>query len=189
MALIAFDADGVLFNFTGGLCSALRAHGFEYTPDDVRHWDLGRSFSREAVTAAREIMSSPGFCAGLEWYEGAANLVRYLRAQGHDVVCLTSPQPSPSPWKNEREAALSEVFSAKDVIFCSGGRKKHFAADVLVEDHPGNAREWLEANPRGVAVLVDRPWNRPGAAEFWPHVRMIRATSLSRVATLVQGGY
>ncbi len=171
--IILTDCDGVLADFVGGLCVELAARGHYYTPDDVKHWELGETFAPDAFRAALEIMASPGFCHGLEWYEGARDFVHELERIGQ-VHAVTAPFRNGPSWMHERMGWLSGVVVNDRVHFVSGKYKHLVRGDALIEDHPKNAYDWLEGNPEGIAILIDRPWNSTAAKEFWPHTRMIR---------------
>jgi 5'(3')-deoxyribonucleotidase len=173
MALIAFDADGVLIDFTGGLCKRLQEEGFPYSPSDVLHWDLRRSFHFSTLPTITSVMGEEGFCSSLPWLPGAQEWICALRNDGHTVVCVTSPHSS-KYWMAERRDRLRELFEDRDILFVSGERKALVRADILVEDHPTNAATWCEANADGVAILVDRPWNSVRAHEWRCHPRMTR---------------
>ncbi len=176
MALIAFDADGPLLDFTGGLCSRLRDEGYTYWPHDVQHWDLSQSFHHTAMKSVDRIMAEAGFCESLPWMPGAKQLLSTLRAEGHDLICVTSPHHSRF-WMHERRQALRECFPDDDILFIKGPRKALVLADILVEDHPGNAAAWCESNKaHGVALLVDRPWNSVRASEWACHPNMLRVS-------------
>lgn len=176
--IILTDIDGVFADFVGGLCVELSARGFQKTPDEIKHWDLAASFTPEELRASHEIMASPGFCHGLEWYEGARSFVQGLNLLGQ-VHALTAPFRDGASWMHERLGWLSGVVASDRVHFVSGKYKHLVRGDVLIEDHPRNAFDWLEAHPDGIAVLIDRPWNSPEAKEFWPHARMFRVRSFA----------
>lgn len=183
--IIHTDVDGVLADFVGGLCKELALRGYSKAPEDITHWELAESFSPEEMRAALEIMSSPGFCHGLEWYEGARDFVRALEDQGQ-VHAVTAPVRSGCSWMHERLGWLSSVFPGDHVHFVSGKYKHLVRGDVLIEDHPANARAWVEAHPDGIAILIDRPWNSPQAKEFWPHVRMFRVRSFDEALQVLK---
>ncbi len=173
MALIAFDADGPLFDFIGGLCDRLWDEGHEYATHHARHWKIGAWVQADHMPAVDRILSSAGFCHSLEWMPGAKELVQTLRDRGHEVICVTSPHHSRF-WLQERRERLREVFADADILFVNGGRKNLVATDVLIEDHPGNAVKWCWANPAGLALLVNRPWNGVRALEWTVHPSMVR---------------
>jgi 5'(3')-deoxyribonucleotidase len=185
MALIAFDCDGPLAEFTRGFCAGLTERGHKRDESTIKHWDLALSLTDQEVALVDEVISEPGYCSNLAWVEGAKRNVRALRALGHECLVVTSPYPS-STWIPERLNWLSDLFPADDILFVRGRRKCLVRADVLVEDHAGIAGAWLDAHPQGFAVLVDRPWNQPGSAEFWPHSRMARAHNADEVLGLVR---
>ncbi len=170
--LLAFDADGPLFDFMGGLCTRLRAEGFQYEPHQALHWDLSAWVHPLDMRAVNHIMGTEGFCFSLPWMPGAHVLVQQLRDDGHDVICVTSPHRS-RHWAYERTQSLLTLFEADDILLVKGPRKALVHADVLVEDHPGNAAKWCEFN-HGTALLVDRTWNGVRAKEWACHPGMVR---------------
>lgn len=183
--LIAVDCDGPLADFTGGLCRRLTAKGFPRTTADIKHWTLSASLTPRESELQHDICCEPGFCAELEWMQGAKGLLWYLRRAGHDLVCVTSPYPSKT-WIDERLTWLSPLFSRSDVMFVGGARKRHISADLLIEDHPGNTADWLDANPKGRAILVNRPWNQPTAIEYRAHPRMHRTFSAEHTMSVAR---
>lgn len=188
MKRILLDCDGVVADFIGGVCAGLKARGFERTPEDVKHWALEHSFTEEETRATYELMKEPGFCHELEWYEGARDFLRDLLREG-EVHVVTAPFRDGTSWMNERLAWLSSEMpgAAGDRVHFIQGKHKHIVrGDVLIEDHPMTAHDWLVANPDGIAILIDRPWNRPGAAEWHAHARMYRVRSFDEALRVVR---
>lgn len=184
--IILSDCDGVLSDFVGGLCTELALRGFSRTPESIQHWDLALSLGPEELRAAHDVMSSPGFCHGLAWYEGAKELLRGLGGVG-DVHAVTAPFRNGATWMQERMAWLSSAIAVDRVHFVSGKYKHLMRGNVLLEDHPKTAHDWCEHNPDGVAILIDRPWNRAGAQEWHAHRNMYRAESFARALEIVEG--
>lgn len=181
--IILSDCDGVLADLVGGLCSELALRGFRRSPESVRHWDLSLSLAPEELRIAHEAMSAPGFCFGLQWYEGAKDFLRRLPGEVHAV---TAPFRNGATWMHERMSWLSSTVPADRIHFVSGKYKHFVRGDVLIEDHPETAHDWCESNPGGVAILLDQPWNRPGAKEWHAHRNMYRAESFDRALEIVE---
>jgi 5'(3')-deoxyribonucleotidase len=185
MTRILIDVDGVLLDFVGALCTQLKARGFDYSPSDIVHWELRESLSIEATRTAFQIMAEPGFCHAIPWYEGASEFFQALQREGEAHV-VTAPASGPS-WMHERKNALtSGGFPWDRVHFVSGKWKYLIQGDVLIEDHPANAVAWLDANPGGIAVLIDRPWNQPSAREFASHHWLYRAKDYGHALRIVR---
>ncbi len=182
---ILCDADGVFVDFIGGLCKQLQLRGFARTPDEIKSWALEESLTPAETRECMHIMSAPGFCHSLEWYEGAFAFFQALKAEG-DLFVITAPFDGSETWERERKAWLESYIARKRVLPISGEFKHLVRGDVLIEDHPGTACEWLQANPSGVAVLIDRPWNGPGAKEWSMHGRMYRARSFVEALAIVK---
>jgi 5'(3')-deoxyribonucleotidase len=183
--VILCDVDGVLADFVGGLCIELSRRGFAKCANDIKHWDLKESLSPEETRAAYEVMSVPGFCHGLAWYEGARDFFAELVREG-DVLAVTAPFDGSETWERERKAWMAPAIERKRVLAISGDFKHHVRGDVLIEDHPKTAHDWLEANPDGIALLIDRPWNGPGAKEWHMHARMYRVKSYDDALTTIR---
>lgn len=179
------DCDGVLADFVGGLCRDLTTRGFPRTEKDITSWELRHSLPEEEQRASMQIMAVPGFCHGLAWYEGARDFLRKLAAET-ELHVLTAPFEGSETWMAERKAWLASDVPRDQVHFISGKWKHLVQGDVLIEDHPGNAVAWLDANPLGVAILIDRPWNSPKAAEWSMHPRMYRVDSFDEALRIVR---
>lgn len=173
---ILTDVDGVLADFIGGVCNELTRRGYGRTPEDFRHFELKASLPPDELRSAFQIMSEPGFCHSLDWYRGAQGFLAALSQFG-EVHAVTAPLLNSPSWMHERMSWLSSNIDSERVHFVAGKYKHLIRGDVLIEDHPGNAREWLDANPGHTAILIDRPWNSPSANEFWPHRNMYRVRS------------
>lgn len=184
--IIMSDCDGVLADFVGGLCSELAARGFSRTAEEFKHWDLSLTLSPEELRAMHDIMSAPGFCHSLPWYEGARKFLSELALLG-EAHALTAPFRNGASWMHERMSWLSSELPVDRVHFVSGKYKHLVRAHVLIEDHPKTGHDWCEANPDGVAILIDRPWNRAGASEWHAHRNMYRAESFERALQIVEG--
>lgn len=182
---ILIDVDGVLADFVGGLCRELNAMGYRRRPEDFRHWCLNRTLPPGELGDADGVAKTWRFCLNLEWYEGAIAFVKALQSAG-EVTAVTAPYAGSTYWMHERADWLTPVISPRDVVFTYGERKRDIRGDVLIEDHPGNASAWLNANPEGFAILIDRPWNQESAQEFQHHERMVRARSYKEALFHVQ---
>lgn len=183
--IVLTDCDGVIADFVGGLCRELALRGFVRTPEQIRHWDLRESLPPEEARAAHEIMAAPGFCHALEWYEGAREFLRAAHELA-EVHAVTAPYRASPSWMHERLTWLSAAVVPERVHFVSGKHKHLVRGDVLIEDHPQTAYAWADAHPRGLAILIDRPWNSPQAKEFWPHSRMVRVRSFEEALETVK---
>ncbi len=184
--IVLTDVDGVLADFVGGLCTALALRGFLRTPSSIQHWDLSLSLGPEELRAAHDAMSSPGFCYGLAWHEGARRFLHELHGLA-EVHALTAPFRNGSTWIQERMSWLAGDIHAERVHFVSGKYKHLVRGDVLLEDHPETAYAWCEAHPNGVALLIDQPWNRPGSKEWHVHRNLYRVESFNRALEIVEG--
>jgi len=186
---ILCDVDGVLADLATCLCDELTLRGMRLSPSDIRHYDFKLSMPPDVVAEAYDVMGDYGFCHSLFWYEGARKFVfdfvhgRY--SSDFEMLLVTAPFPSET-WVQERKAwATASGIRGCDVLSIPIEHKYRLRGDCLVEDHPGTLYDWLEANPNGHGVLVDRPWNQRTAAEFKFHNRAFRAKTHDEVAKYV----
>lgn len=108
--------------------------------------------------AMDDMSRAPGFCASLPWYRGARTFVEVLKDFGN-VWAVTAPWNS-STWDSERRAWLAPVLNPSKVISCNTLAKPLVRGDVLIEDRTATLVAWLAENPKGLGILLDRPWNR-----------------------------
>ncbi len=185
MKRVLVDADGVLLDFVGALCKELTIRGHVLTPEDVKHWELKESLTLEALRMAYSLMGESGFCDSIPWYEDALSFLSLL-VHENDVHVLTAPSAG-STWMHERKASFSRVgFPWQRVHFVDGKFKHIVSGDILIEDHPGTAARWLQEHRSGTAILIDRPWNQPSAAEYAAHHRMYRVKSYAEALTTIR---
>jgi 5'(3')-deoxyribonucleotidase len=158
-ATVLLDCDGVLADFTEVALSIIAEKtGIVYSAEDIPRWDIFESMGlpelwEELVKRANR----KGFCSSIRPYSPAIMGVKKLRKK-YDVLCVTAPVDA-LPWMYERAHWLEEHFDIprKKVIFAH--EKHHVHGDVLVDDKPDNVIAWAEANPDGVAVLWEHPYN------------------------------
>jgi 5'(3')-deoxyribonucleotidase len=186
MKTILCDVDGVLADFMGEVCLKLAPHGHGYQVDDFRHWDLNETLSVPAQRDLLTILSEPGFCQSLPWYDGAKDFLGELHADGARVYAVTAPFDGSPFWAYERKNWLGPHLDRKRVLSVSGEAKHLVRGDVLIEDHPKTAHDWLQSNRDGIAILVDRPWNGPAAKEWHCHHRMYRVKSYAEALTTIR---
>jgi 5'(3')-deoxyribonucleotidase len=153
----------------------------------MHHWCIDKCFTERTAAVARSIMTEIGFCYSLEWMPDAVQMLLDLRADGHELICVTSPNEDSPHWMHERRERLRELFDKEDILFVKGSRKSLVAADMLVEDHPGNAAGWCERNP-GLSLLLNRPWNSVRSDEWVCHPRMVRLMSDEHVRSWAKLG-
>ena len=171
------DVDGVLTDFVGGFLTCYDQHGgeipegFEVTswtsidflPSRMaldmawNDWDLMRYLPpvMDNIDAVQEL---------LEDQENEVYLATAI-AQHHIFGRLHWLERT-MPW-----------FPKDHVIFCS--HKHVLAGDMLVDDNVTNLVAWCTANPDGVGVLIDRPYNRVWASALKSTKNWIKAPNIA----------
>jgi hypothetical protein len=166
MRKILVDVDGVLANFVGAVCQGLQAWSgpsrrpsvvpLRYRPELFREYDMRKALTEREQEEMHRMCSSPGFCSGLEWYEGAKDWLAELRLLGH-VTALTAPYGNSPHWTEERREWLRGHVDA--VTFCHKERKADEPGDILIEDRLETCVEWSKRQGKR-SIVVDRPWNQ-----------------------------
>ena len=185
---VLLDLDGVLADFTGGMC---RAHN---RPDP---WADGQNRGCYAMDELWGMTASEfwepateGFWAELEPTPGAFHLVRFLEEQvGAANICiLSSPSLDPGcvPGKLRWIRRHLPEYSRR---FLFGPRKEFCAgtpSHLLIDDHEANVKGFREAG--GTAILFPRPWNvisdmgDRGLSHVFEAVKRWRVTTARRAA-------
>jgi 5'(3')-deoxyribonucleotidase len=160
--VILVDCDGPLADFVAAYLSLVHEHtGRLHTHEQVTNF----SFQKCVVSAEeddhvwkRMIDARPGLVRNLGETFGSAEGLHALRQLGCKVACLTSPHLGPH-WMYERAQWLLERgFTKREIIFASD--KSHVSGFILIDDNVDNCEAWAKANPHGVAILFEAPWNR-----------------------------
>jgi 5'(3')-deoxyribonucleotidase len=181
---ILCDVDGVLADLVTPLCAEISRYDATIRPEDIKHFDFKLSMSPSQCEIAKALMSQAGFCYGLPAYEGALAFLDQLDALG-STLFVTAPYPSPT-WVAERQAWLvARGCVPQRVLSVSSEFKPYVRGDVLIEDRPGTLAAWLDANPEGHGILMNRPWNTLAADEYVWHPRTCRAFSFTEALSFI----
>lgn len=163
---IYLDMDGVVADFTAGLC---RAFGIPFTnyPYSMPHglWDYVEYVEqRHGVTwdQVKQVVGTSDFWAKLPELPGALTL--FAKLQKYDLHFLTTPTGDPMAvfdgkreWLEDRDWAAPHDGSM--ILLEKGETKEQYARpdSVLLDDQDMNVQEFRHGGGR--AILVPRPWN------------------------------
>lgn len=152
---IAIDVDGVLADLVGGLCKRIPG----LTPEQITTFDFSKSLTSAQMEIVDKASHEYGFCASLDWYPGALQMVWRLQTFG-DVYAVTAPWHA-ATWESERRAWLEGAIHKDKIISCPSKSKPTVCefANVLIEDNLETARQWHTLTG-SLAILIDRPWNQ-----------------------------
>ncbi len=158
--VVLLDCDGVLADFTTEALGLIeRETGKRYTPEEIPHWEVFESLGHpEMWVKFGELASQVDYCASMKPYPEALVAVKKFR-ETCEVLIVTAPVDA-RPWMYERAHWIEDHFgiSRKKVIFAH--EKQQVQGDMFVDDKPANVLVWAAANPDGIAVLWDHPYNR-----------------------------
>lgn len=182
---VAFDCDGVLYDFNDTLREWLVLRGWDRTalPEPTVYsladaWGLKDEHLHEEIALALD--------AGALWHIGQSlpdgvSAVRYLGEKGHRIIINTARKIKGVEEKCRAATMvwLRENGIHPDALHLADPRdpkdKLAIEFDILLDDHTSNVTAALEAGRD--ALLIDRPWNRDNAtlprASFSDAIRII----------------
>ena len=157
---VLLDCDGVLSDFlTFSIQTMYELSGRLYRADQITDWDLFQTFDPAFKHEFFYECGRRGVASSLEVCAGSLEGVARLRLVA-DIYIVTSPMRNAPFWVAEREAWLDKHFSIPRNHVVHTEAKHVCAGDVFVDDKPANVREWSRANPNGIGLLWDAPYNR-----------------------------
>lgn len=158
------DCDGILTNFIQGVINL----AYSLTPlrktiptENYRSHHVFDTIAEELRIDRNLLISlinKPGFCRGLQPYNGARGFIEGLQAMGQEVVLVTSPWDSPT-WQWERSEWVKEHLGLnprKSLV--STTRKDLVVGDYLLDDRVDHLVSWLAVpgtGPRKRAFLMN----------------------------------
>lgn len=159
--VVLLDIDGVAANFIAGCLPIVKEiTGREHAHDDVNQWLVEKALGLDEHETKElyDRIVQPGWVRALPAYEGVKEGIARIR-EFAEVHPVTAHFWSCSHWVYEREAWILEHLGipAADVIHTHA--KHRVTGDVLVEDKPTTIVKWLEHHPKGIGVLMRRPYN------------------------------
>lgn len=137
--LIGLDMDGVLCDWDGGLDSrtALVPELHDYPRQPERGWNSFADTEERHKEHVHAILHHPEFYRDLEPIEGAIAAAKQMRADGHDVVFVSSPwESNPMGYQAKADWLMEHLggWARKGLILTSD--KTMIELDVLVDDKP-----------------------------------------------------
>lgn len=154
---IGIDVDGVLADqITGVLPRIKERHDVILTYADITEWELPIKDSNIAVEIV-DAQASRDYVLEMAVHEGAKRFLAFLH-ELHRIVVITARKGEAATtwtaeWLQKHQLPYDEVIAGSET------KKSEHRTDVLIDDFIGNVSEFL-ANTKGVAVLVEQPWNR-----------------------------
>ena len=154
---IGVDVDGVLADqVTSVLPIVKERHDVSLVYEDITHWQLPIKDS-DIAQEIRYAQKHRDYVVGMGVHEGARSILKFVRKLHRVIVITARSGDAAVPWTTEW---LRNNNLPYDEVVASGeSQKSQHHTDVLIDDFIGNIREFL-SNTKGVAVLVDQPWNR-----------------------------
>lgn len=152
---LLLDVDGIIADFTGALCAALKAEGHgDFNDLHLTEWDLTKCLPKSAHGAVGRIMTRPGFFRSIPRYEGAQAFYKALCKRA-EVIAVTTVKGRAQ--EERYDWLLSMGFNDQNIVLVEEhGHKTAVPGDVIIDDRI----ETLAACPHWFRIVLDRPWNQ-----------------------------
>lgn len=178
---VALDVDDVLAPCLEEGCRIL---GLDY--DKITDWDLNRTeLTEEERLALMRVICSAEFVAKQKPYPGAAELVRELVNDGHEVLIASAVNVECMSRRSEMLIKYFPMLQPKNIML--GARKELLHVDFLLDDSPynyGHAKYF---------VLMERPYNKGvkgylSVKDYAAFLAMVRQAASAQEDNLVHVG-
>jgi uncharacterized HAD superfamily protein len=159
---IAFDLDDVLLDFVGGLRAAIRKeYGVTITDDQITGFDLHPLLDPIIGHSWWEWLRRRDWLwSNFPVMDGAIGYLERLRREGYYLEVVTS-KPEWADYAVWKWLGKWRPPVQKVTIVRKDDNKAHFSnAIVLVDDKFENCLDWVQSDPKRIALLFDRPHNR-----------------------------
>lgn len=137
--LIGLDLDGVMADWDGYLDAQLdlvpELHDFPRQP--ARGWNTFAEADARHKKAVYQILEHPEYYGSLEPIPGALDAARKMRADGHDIVFVSSPwESNPMGYQAKADWLNRHLGGWARKNLYLGSDKTLVICDVLVDDKP-----------------------------------------------------
>ena len=103
------------------------------TVDEITDWTIVCAYPGLEKQQILELMYEPGFWDTVEPVPGAADALKYLMDEGHQVYIVTATEFENVPAKMERVLFRYFPFLSRDQVIITGN-KQMIRGDVLIDD-------------------------------------------------------
>ena len=145
------------------------------TVDEITDWTIVCAYPGLEKRQILELMYEPGFWDTVEPVPGAADALKYLMDEGHQVYIVTATEFENVPAKMERVLFRYFPFLSRDQVIITGN-KQMIRGDVLIDDgiHNLEGGEYRK-------ILFTAPYNKDYDAEANGMIRVHNWDEILRV--------
>lgn len=130
----------------------------DLTVESMDNWDMQMAHQ----DTLWGVIAEPGLYRNLPVLPGATKGLKAIHDSGkYDIYIVTSATAA-AHTPTEKIQWIQEYFpfiTRKQIISCHA--KHLIRGDFLIDDGPRNMEGWLPANPDGIILTIDYPYNAP----------------------------
>jgi uncharacterized HAD superfamily protein len=153
---VGIDVDGVLGDQIAGVLPRIkRRFDLQLGEADITNWRLpidGSDIAKEIALALKD----SSYISDMPVHEGAATMIHAIY-DNHSIAVITA-RPDETTHLTERWLYSNRLWH-DELLHSKEATKSEHETHILIDDYLGNVSEYLQ-NSQGMAILVDRPWNR-----------------------------
>ena len=167
---VAFDYDDVIADFMGRVIQTVnKEYGSSLSEDDFASWDLSETLDAVIGHDWWEWWEKrPWLWGHVDAIDGAIGGLETLHREGHYIEIVTAkPDWARVPF-NRWLHAWNPYYDAIIIGEARPPMKKHWVSEakLLIDDKPGNVRDWIASSSLRGGLLFARPHNRSEREEF-----------------------
>jgi len=125
--------------------------------EDILSWDIVSYVKPEAKDHFFKYVVEPDFFLDMDVQPNAIEVTKKL-AENYELFVVTAYSPeaclSKHRWLRENFPHIPE----QNILFCKS--KGIIRADFMIDDGLHNIEDFVKANPNGIPIVFDAPWNR-----------------------------
>ncbi|MEY8366550.1 hypothetical protein AALA22_13005 [Anaerovoracaceae bacterium 41-7] len=154
---VAIDLDGVIWDLvTPWLAKYNEITGEHVDISDIKSYKIGDYVEHEGIL--NYILEVNNFWNEVKLYDDALTAIEKLKSCPElDLVICTSTSYKIAQQKISKLLELVPILDEKDIVLTS--RKELLDVHFMIDDYENNLKRMANGN-KGVAILIDRPYNK-----------------------------
>jgi len=155
---LALDMDGVMADILKGVCKMLAENHNEFVePGELVHYSIKES-CKTPYSEIKKYWQDPDFFRGLEPMEGMIDTVNAMLREGWNICVISTCKYGGFDGKIDWLRKHVPKLDMNNVYF-TYQHKYRVAADIFVDDHIDNLKQYAKHNPNTSVICYTQPHN------------------------------